>query len=224
MTWRDDIMALPEPDRLPAALDMIRDLLGGGTAEINHWRNVLGARPSVALVFSVLLARPGIITPRETLQLALEFAGRNYVGKSTDVHVSLLRRLLRKAGHPEPIRAVFGAGYVLDARCAADMLQRYPPRYPAPRRTLGDVSEHPLERQGCPWDGQDDTDLKRMVVRGDELRFIAYELQRTERAVMARCDTLGIRRKLRVGPVAYPSRVPWDAVHVPDREPLRAAG
>lgn len=221
MTWRDDILGLPEPEQLPAALNMIRDLMGGGTAEICHWQGVLGVPPAAALVFGVLLSRPGVIVSRETIYSALEFSGRKGYGKSLDVNICYLRRALRQCGRNASIRAVFGAGYILDQHCAADILERYPPRYAAPRQTLADAAEFPLERRGTPWDNQDDLDLRRMVLRGDELRFIAYELQRTERAVILRCDLLGLRRRLRIGPTPYPSRRRWDAR---DQPAVRAVG
>ena len=46
MTWRGEIMALPEFERLPAALDLIGDLLGGGSADRAHWRAMLGLPPA----------------------------------------------------------------------------------------------------------------------------------------------------------------------------------
>lgn len=192
MEWRNEILGLSEEDRLPAALDMIHDLMGGSDAVVTHWRRALNIPPAIAVVFGCLIARPGQVIPRSTIADALEFRGLNSgEGNSTvSVYVSRLRHRLSKLGLPDAIKATPGAGYEFDANTARTIKNLYP-FDPSPAVDGLDR----FVRAGRKWSREDDDDLKRMYLRRDALSVIAYELDRSERAVLDRASALGLRAR-----------------------------
>jgi len=195
MTWRGEIMGLPQHDRLPAALDLIGDLLGGGTADRAHWRAVLGFPPAQAMLFGMLWARPGQLVTAEALLLAMDFEGYEATEATLRVQISSVRIRLRKRGFPLAIACRWGVGYVLPDKVASALrhLAPDPAARHALQRSLGDLPAQAAEKQGMPWTDQDDDDLRLMVSKGDPRPVIAYELERSERSILDRMSCLGIR-------------------------------
>lgn len=195
MTWRGEIMGLAQSERLPAALDLIGDLLGGGSADRAHWRLMLGLPPAQALIFGMLWARPGQLVTAEALLLAMDFDGYEASEASMKMHVSHLRASLRRRGFPLAVAARWGAGYALTDTAASAMRHLAPDlaaRH-ALRRSLGDLPAQAAAKQGTPWTDQDDADLRLMVSKGDARPVIAYELERSESAILDRLAALGFR-------------------------------
>lgn len=196
MSFRAEIMALPEADRLPAALDMIGDLMGGGSADRAHWARALNASPGVAAVFLALWSRPGVTVTHDALSASLEWNGYKADADNTKVYVCYLRRALRALGFDDGgVKLHWGVGYYITPALASQLAHLAPVAAPEyrPRGFLGDrPADDPLARQGEAWSDQDDQDLRRMLLRGDDPVVIADELQRTQRAISERCRTLGL--------------------------------
>lgn len=195
MTWRGEIMALPEVERLPAALDLITDLFGGGTADRTHWRAVLGIPPQQSLLFAMFYARPGQLVAVDAILLALDFEDYAATEAGVRVQVSNLRGALARAGVPDAITTGWGMGYALTQQAANALRPLAPPPPPsraAVVRSMGNLEPAGLDRQGCPWTPQDDADLEMMIDKGDSLDVIAFELERTQRAVLDRQRALGL--------------------------------
>lgn len=218
-------MNLPEHDRLPAALDMITDLMGGGVIDKQHWRQVLRIAPAPAVVFSVLMARRGAVVSRDSMAEAMEYRGYDKAGniKIIDNYIMKIRRSLKRLGYPEAVKTRWGLGWALERDVADKIADRFPKASdPLPVETMRGVSEEPLARAGSPWSQDDDDDLRRMVRRGDLLSAIAYEMDRTERACLERARVLGLRGGIVTRAHEVGRRPGCESVnlHVPEAPPL----
>ena len=192
----DSIRALPKDEQLEAALDVIRDLTGGGSADVAHWSAVLGMERAAAVVFSVLWARQGAIVSTEVMLRSVESHGfAEWSRQNMSVALCKCRRQLAAAGISEGIKNRFGQGYFLTPEAIKALEHRAPAREDGGvgKLTLGSLPEEIVARRGSAWTPEDDGELRRMFLRGDAVSAIAWELERSERACLERLRALGLR-------------------------------
>lgn len=109
MRLRDEIMALPEGDRLAAALDYLEAVTGQAEARIVALQARFGLTRTEAAVLSVLDARAGRVVSREAIFLAV-WGEAEVDMKIVDVVLCKLRRRLPEG----TVRTAWGRGWSLD--------------------------------------------------------------------------------------------------------------
>lgn len=125
--WRDAILDLPLEDRLPAALDMLSDVLSDDALERDRWCRALKIWPGVSVLLCVLLARPGMIVQSDTVATAFEAYGSEATPETLiPVYVFHLRRALKREGLAGAIHTHRGIGWSIGADAAAELKRRYP--------------------------------------------------------------------------------------------------
>lgn len=164
MNYRETVLALPEAERLAAALDLL-DMLGGDGVAIGGWMQTYGLTRQQASVWHLLnQAAPGIVRREALVLQAFGFEG------NSDSHINTVMHWVRRKV-PVKIEAVAGIGF------------RATQRLPVPGFDA-DAAGRP--REGTPWTAEEDAELARMVYTGSRWWAIAEELDRTERAVIDR--------------------------------------
>lgn len=171
MTLRAEIMALPDRDRLPAALNLLDDLYGQNDRRIAWVKERFKLSRSLAVVMLVLSASAPRIVPRDAIYTALYGMDGERDPKIVDVLICKLRKKLAPEGIT--IATAWGDGWRMFAPIAmpdaADLPQGSSPALKWLR-----------------WNGQDDADLRRMVASGSDLSAIADEMDRSERSIRDR--------------------------------------
>ena len=204
MNIRAEIMAQPAEDRLELALQALEAVYPASDFDPLAWKEALGLTGAKARLCHLLLSRAGSAVSHEALLVAANpQASLSGDGPNTDivkVYAVHLRRAFRS--HKLPGRGLipdWGTGYSLCRETAAaivPMLSAIAAEREAiqvPYRTPPECPDA-LARAGAPWSDQDDADLTQMYQRGDHLTHIAYELERTERAIRDRIQTLSLER------------------------------
>ena len=121
--WRAAIMNLPKDDRLPAALDMLSDVMGDDDQEREHWRLALKIRPQAATVLTMLLARPGRVVRKDVAHMALDATGSEAISRDlVNVAVHHIRRALERKGIHGAIRSHYGTGFSICPVAAGELL------------------------------------------------------------------------------------------------------
>lgn len=170
-----EILALPEKDRLPAALDALRDLEGDDDAQQRWLGERFGLSPLQARVALVLNARAPHWVPTSRIeQIVASVSSTDDPMGLVNVVICRMRKILRPFG--------------------IEILTQHGSRRLAARIDVPKTGLPPVYRlgQGRKWTDDDDNELCRMVANGSHISAIAEELDRTERGCL---DRLGkIRR------------------------------
>lgn len=180
MNLRDRIMAMPEGDRLEAALVMLEEALGADHWTVSAMRQKFGLSALEARVLAAINARAPMIISREAL-LAAAWGIEARAEKSVDVIVHRLRKRV-------PFKIVNHRGLGYQIRQRIDLSDAKVPVVLPPQSSYS-------RRK---WSEQDDDDLRCMVQNGSDLTAIAYELDRTLDAVIRRVTALGLSVNLQV--------------------------
>lgn len=115
MKVRAEIMALPERDRLAAALDLIDELTGQGEVEILAIMRRFGLSPKEAAILSFLNARAGRVCSRDAIFTHV-WGDCDVDSKIVDVYLSRIRPALPDR---DLIENKWGIGWTL--RAALDL-------------------------------------------------------------------------------------------------------
>lgn len=116
-----DLPSAPTFQRLtPASLGQLRVLrLGEVELELDAQRvRVAGQRihlpPREFQLLEVLMNNAGRVVPRRELLDSFWRPGHSDTNKTLEVHINRLRRRINVAGTTNPIRTVYGIGYIFD--------------------------------------------------------------------------------------------------------------
>ena len=175
-----DVMALPEPERLPYALNLIRALSQPSDAMKQHLKDTIGSTPKEAAILHYLLQREGQPVSKEALYEAVCGPLSDVEIKIIDVWVCKVRKKLPEGAD---IKTHWGFGYSATPG-SSDVLGRpiEAPITATPRCRDG----NPLDSIRDRWTEEDDQNLAEMADSGSDLWAMAEEMGRTERAVRDR--------------------------------------
>lgn len=179
MSIRAEIMDLPQEERLHYALDLLEQFTGDGDRGQIAWlRRHFGLSKAKARVLLALnAAYPRMMTHEGILQCLPRGAEDDYQSNNlASVYISHIRAALAKAGGPG-VELIWGQGYRLTEKL-----------------DVGSIDYKGPFRRSCAWSEENDADLRRMAENGSDLAAMAYELERTERAVLERMRALGLGR------------------------------
>lgn len=171
MSLRSEIMDLPAADRLQAALDMLDLMAGEDIGQIAWLRRNMGLEPMSARVLIILNNAFPRAVSKDAIYMAIWGSDSDVIPKIIDVMICKLR----KKG--VIIETVWGYGYALPERVE-----------------IGTEVAREEARQHLRWTDENDSDLRAMCRNGSSVRAMAYELERTERAVLERIRLLGLVR------------------------------
>lgn len=165
MNLRSQIMALPEDQRLEAALTLLEDVSGQNSQIVHRIQRAYGLTLFEARIVAMLHAR----APNPVSRDALQSAVWGYVDVSEKNINILMVRVRRKL--PVKVTTVFGSGWCLDAPLDLDGLP-----------------DAAVQARSAPrlWTVRDDLDLQRMLATGSDVEVIAEELDRSVSAVQTR--------------------------------------
>jgi DNA-binding winged helix-turn-helix (wHTH) protein len=188
MTLVDDILALPQEDRLDAALNAIEDLTGTDTQRYAWLKSTYGLTTREADALQCL-ARRGAVVPKIGLYRAMYGMCDDIGIKIVDVFVHKIRKKLADANAAFGIDNVWGVGYQINGRVefpsectvAVDTVRRA-------RRTIPKANS-------TRWSADDDAALREMFANGSEIWAIADDMERSERAILGRIRILGLRSR-----------------------------
>lgn len=171
MNIRTQIMALPAEDRLPVALDLLDEFMSHDVQQIEWIRRKLGISPMAAKMVLILnRAAPRVVT-RDMLMVAMWGHDCDHILKNLHVYKHRIN-----AVRPGLVSVAHGVGYFIEKPMQIGaLLPKQPPRL------------------GLIWTRENDEDLRRMVASGSTVASIAYELDRSERAVSDRIRKLGVK-------------------------------
>lgn len=180
LSLREQIMALPEGERLEAALYMIDELTIGRPHEVTWMRETFGLTPAVALMLTALnRAYPRHMTHVQLLRALYGVNAEERDPKIVQVFVNHARARLG----PRAILTVWGVGYQLRAPLPVppepEIVIRPPPEVIPPPELVG-----PRPNARTPWSFGEKRELVEMVVAGVDIGTMADRLGRTERAVL----------------------------------------
>jgi DNA-binding winged helix-turn-helix (wHTH) protein len=159
MGLREQVMSLPAEDRLTYALDLLEDLSGQKVERETWLMTKKGLSRTEAKVLLAINSRSPNPVSREAIYTSV-WCGSEVGIRIVDVILSRLRAKGFK------IKTHYCFGYRLE-----EPLE------------IGEMAAYEEKNRGEPWSEQDDSDLIRMQKNGYSLRAMAYEMDRTERAV-----------------------------------------
>jgi DNA-binding winged helix-turn-helix (wHTH) protein len=159
---RDEVMSLPEKERLKYALELIDELSGSDTEKQFWVSDKLGLTAQQAQIFLVLNAAAPNCVPRSVIFTSVW-------GRDSDVEVKIVDVFIcHMRAKGLAINTHWGVGYSL-----------------ANKIEVGEMTPE-IANRGRRWTEQDDKDLAEMVANGSSIRAMAYELDRTERGINER--------------------------------------
>ena len=182
MGYKEDILALPQAERLPYAMGLLGELLGASSWEIEYFMSACKLTRGEALMLNALNRRPGRIVTRDQL-MAATHDGIGHDDRDPKLVDTLICNIRKKA--PVAVSTVHRRGFRLDKPI---MIPEQPPR-PAARH--GEGYER---RNGAPWTEDEEENLMQMHASGSSLWAIADDLCRTERAVAEKLRILLARK------------------------------
>lgn len=181
LTHRDSIMALPENERLDAALSLIDSLTGDDLVSVNYFMTEYKLTTTEARIASMLNDRAGALVAKRVIHDGLYSMSNDDAAdiKIVDVLICKMRKKI-----PDWIETVWGAGYRANKRIDI----------PAPKTELREVtmSASAIRRESR-WTSRDNRILRTMAGQGKDVVEIAAVLGRTQRAIIERAISLGIK-------------------------------
>ena len=163
-TIRNEILALPQEERLSYALHVIDTLVGQTLDDIAWVRRHLGiSKKQSQMILALNAAFPRTLS-KEQIMTAIHGPGWEQDERSVAVMASHIR-----ARHPGLIETSWGLGYRLSRKI-----------------DIGNDITATRENAGESWSAQDDDDLRRMFENGSDVSIIADEMDRSERSVSDR--------------------------------------